>query len=310
MSAEDLAAHVARRMSETGRRPGAAVSVEELLREVAPYESCRTSLELATKAEYDLAMLELLDSEELVVIREPGLKEAVREEREQPEPDLEFLEAHRDARLRLELGALPGDFGPGLPASGEPADEEEPAGEEPAPQEPTAEGAGGGEGPAAADAPPEGTEREDEGKAPPRDQEGWDPTGGSPGAPAGGAQERPRRPYPGVASLEEAAGIDREAALRGLPGRGSGGMGLGAAGRPSPRAPGRGTGCPGCGGSLPDLEGLRFCPHCGAEVLLPCPDCDAGLRPGWSYCPRCGARAAGSGRGESGGEGSGRGERE
>lgn len=151
MSAERFAHLVVRRLQETGRRPGAAFSVRGLLSELLPYEVARSELPLATKAEYDLAVLALLGDEERVVLRDPELARAVEEERESPEPGLAFLEEFPECRLRLNLNALPGDFGPGLPADHGPVEE----------------GEGPGEG-AVGDAPREGSEQ----------SEGWDPTGG------------------------------------------------------------------------------------------------------------------------------------
>jgi hypothetical protein len=50
-----------------------------------------------------------------------------------------------------------------------------------------------------------------------------------------------------------------------------------------------GSDCPWCRGSLPDRPGLRFCPHCGADVrVVPCPACQEPLEPGWRFCVRCG----------------------
>lgn len=51
------------------------------------------------------------------------------------------------------------------------------------------------------------------------------------------------------------------------------------------------TNCVACGLSLPDVEGLRFCPHCGADqTAVPCERCGAPIRDEWNFCIRCGAR--------------------
>lgn len=49
--------------------------------------------------------------------------------------------------------------------------------------------------------------------------------------------------------------------------------------------------CVACGLTLPDVEGLRFCPHCGADqTAVPCERCGAPIRDEWNFCIRCGAR--------------------
>ena len=58
--------------------------------------------------------------------------------------------------------------------------------------------------------------------------------------------------------------------------------------------------CRSCGGELPVVDGVavRYCPHCGAaRPERTCPECDAELKPEWTYCPACGARASPSGGG-------------
>lgn len=47
--------------------------------------------------------------------------------------------------------------------------------------------------------------------------------------------------------------------------------------------------CRSCGGDLPRRDGVRFCPHCGADQLAwPCPACGEEVERGWSYCAMCG----------------------
>jgi hypothetical protein len=54
----------------------------------------------------------------------------------------------------------------------------------------------------------------------------------------------------------------------------------------SPPAP-----CTRCGEELPEVEGLRFCPTCGAEQREPsCAGCGAQVDPAWSFCVHCGVR--------------------
>jgi predicted RNA-binding Zn-ribbon protein involved in translation (DUF1610 family) len=49
------------------------------------------------------------------------------------------------------------------------------------------------------------------------------------------------------------------------------------------------TPCRSCGGDLPQREGVRFCPACGADQWCwPCPACGEEVERGWSYCAMCG----------------------
>lgn len=50
-----------------------------------------------------------------------------------------------------------------------------------------------------------------------------------------------------------------------------------------------GSACPDCGGDLPVRDSLRFCPHCGTNVLLaPCTSCGEVLERSWKFCLSCG----------------------
>jgi hypothetical protein len=65
--------------------------------------------------------------------------------------------------------------------------------------------------------------------------------------------------------------------------------------RPAARsapAPGRATRCVSCREALPDADGLRFCPHCGADQsAVACERCGTPIQRGWKFCIRCGARS-------------------
>lgn len=64
--------------------------------------------------------------------------------------------------------------------------------------------------------------------------------------------------------------------------------------RAEPRARVSVTDCPECARALPDRESVRFCPHCGANVLeAPCPNCGEPLDRQWSFCIACGVPARG-----------------
>lgn len=47
--------------------------------------------------------------------------------------------------------------------------------------------------------------------------------------------------------------------------------------------------CRRCAAPLPPVEGVRFCPACGADQLAPtCAECGAEIVEGWRYCAFCG----------------------
>ncbi|MFO7586660.1 MAG: zinc ribbon domain-containing protein [Gemmatimonadota bacterium] len=94
-----------RRLEETGVPPEAGIGVAELHRRLIPYSLCRESLALATKAEYDLALLRLLADESRIRVPELALREAVRRELETPEPALGIL--HRFAASEVRPAGAP-----------------------------------------------------------------------------------------------------------------------------------------------------------------------------------------------------------
>ncbi|MDT8435997.1 MAG: zinc ribbon domain-containing protein [Gemmatimonadota bacterium] len=100
-----------RRLAEEAMPDGAALAVAELHRRLVPYALCRETLELATKAEYDLALLRLLADEDRIAVAEPGLREAVRRELESPEPGLGLLHRFAASEIRPASG-VPASAGP------------------------------------------------------------------------------------------------------------------------------------------------------------------------------------------------------
>lgn len=51
--------------------------------------------------------------------------------------------------------------------------------------------------------------------------------------------------------------------------------------------------CIDCGEALPQVNELRFCPHCGTDqTQLPCARCSTPLRADWKFCIRCGTPRA------------------
>lgn len=207
-----LARLLAERLDEEDERVGAALTVGELLDRYVPYEVARGSLELATKSEYDLVVLEFLADRRLIVLRDPVVGEVATEELETPEPGLASLRDHRDVALRLDLATISGGY-----RGGEDGEDEEPS----------------------VDA-------------------AWDPTGGVEARPV------PEEDQGDTTARPEQAGAPDDAE------------------------------CRDCGRALPlaaDVS-VRFCPHCGtARPDRSCPECGTRLRPDWSYCPACGARA-------------------
>lgn len=257
-----MARLLAERLEEEGEPAGAEISVGELLERYVPYEVARRSLELTTKSEYDLMVLEFLADERLTALGDPEVAEAAGEELETPEPDLDPLEEHGDATLRLDLATISGGY-----RGSEPEAEDASADDEKAPE-------GGG---------------------------AWDPTGGVDSRP----EPEPDEGGGGGADLPVDIGPGPEAGGREGGARAGGGGREGGAGPEDEGAEGRrgaGADCRRCGGSLPvDAEvPVRFCPRCGAaRPERACPECDARLRPEWTYCPSCGTHASPSGSGGS-----------
>lgn len=57
----------------------------------------------------------------------------------------------------------------------------------------------------------------------------------------------------------------------------------------APEAPAAAADCRRCATPLPPVEGVRFCPACGADQLAPtCGECGAEIVEGWRYCAFCG----------------------
>lgn len=177
-----------RRMADEQVGADDPVAVAELHKRLLPYHMCRDRLGYATKAEYDVALLRLLDDDQRIAVSEPALREAVRAEIRHPEPGLAFL--HRFAASEVRLLAAPATSDAGAGPNGD--------------------------------------------------------SGASTPAAAGPAD-------------------------------------------PTPAA--TGDVCRVCSASMPALEGVRFCPSCGADQVVPtCDGCGAEVEVAWAYCAFCGAR--------------------
>jgi len=94
-----LAGLLRSRLAETGD-PLRVVTLSELLLSILPYPVARAALDLAGKAEYDLAMLGFLRRGDLVQV-DPAVVAAVEREAESPEPSLAFAAGLGDSVLRL-----------------------------------------------------------------------------------------------------------------------------------------------------------------------------------------------------------------
>ena len=103
-------------------------------------------------------------------------------------------------------------------------------------------------------------------------------------------QSEIRQPEPGLAFLHRFAAS--EIRLKGAPAERSSGPGP-ASTDPDPvpvsAAASGPAGCRRCAAPLPRVEGVRYCPACGADQLVPtCADCGAEVDEHWSYCGFCG----------------------
>jgi len=78
-----------------------AVTIAELHKRLLPYHACRDTFQFASKAEYDLELLQLLGDNERVEVSEPGLVDAVLSESQQVEPGLGFLQRFAASEIRL-----------------------------------------------------------------------------------------------------------------------------------------------------------------------------------------------------------------
>lgn len=265
MKTERMARLLARRLEE-GERTGAEaeVSVGDLLERYVPYRAARRALELTTKSEYDLLVLEFLADRRLTVLDDPEVAEAAARELDTPEPGLGPLEEHADAALRLDLASISGGYSGGGSRSG--GDDE-----------------AGGEGRSGAAA--DGSEG------------AWDPTGGVEARPADlPTADADVAETAGTGDVDEAAETDDVDEAYDTDDTDD------VDGGPEGEEPGdeEESDCRRCGEPLPvDAEvPVRFCPHCGtSRPERACPECDTALEPGWTYCPACGARASPSGGG-------------
>lgn len=255
LDGRSLAELLRERLEGTGPGGVTTVSVAELHRALIPYPSCREALGFATKAEYDLALLRLLEDAEVVEIAEAALAEAVREELESPEPGLAFLKDFAASPLEIRLA-------PKREGDREDAGEDD--------REDDREEVGEGDGEDASGPRPPDAETAEEGRAGlDASSSAWlaaleEPAAAPPGRDAGTEPDRPLEDAPADEARVDAA---TEPAAR----------------------------CRSCDGELPLREGVRYCPHCGADQeVVRCGRCGEVLETDWKYCPRCGGAVDGS----------------
>lgn len=99
-AAPALAELLARRAGAAWIEDRAALPLAEVLGRHLAYPVCRDELGFASKAEYDLAVLRLLDDPDLLVPEDPALTEAVQDELVSAEPSLRVLASLEEVGLR------------------------------------------------------------------------------------------------------------------------------------------------------------------------------------------------------------------
>lgn len=104
LSVQALSEVLVERLEASGLGQRAHISVSDLQRSWIPYAECRNRLGFATKAEYDLALLRLLNDQGVVVAGDDELTAAVQKELSSPEPGLSFLESFGSSELELNRG--------------------------------------------------------------------------------------------------------------------------------------------------------------------------------------------------------------
>ncbi|HKK26747.1 MAG TPA: zinc ribbon domain-containing protein [Gemmatimonadota bacterium] len=113
MSAVALGRLLVRRMEEEGGGSGEPLTVADVRSRLLPYRLCRSELDLATKAEYDLALLGLLSEPDLVEVENEELREAVARELSSAEPELDVLRGFDSTVVGLGPGLTGGKIGRG-----------------------------------------------------------------------------------------------------------------------------------------------------------------------------------------------------
>lgn len=93
---------LARRLAEEGREPGAPVTVAALCKTLLPYNACRDTLGVASKGEYDVALLRFMRTGGVLSL-DRELAKAVDSELANPEPGLAFLRNFAAAKIAVHI---------------------------------------------------------------------------------------------------------------------------------------------------------------------------------------------------------------
>jgi hypothetical protein len=246
-------------------------TVAEIYQKLVPYGVHRSRLGVEMNGDYEDALLRLLAGEgEYLRIQSDPARQRIKRELESSNPNTGIYREFAAVGVRLNADRIP---------AGSVRGEEDPSSS----ADPVPPAAGTASSPhlfELADAVEEETPAEPARKGP---AAGGSLAGGKGGFP-GGLKE---------ATTASATGSARSADSPSAPV--SGGKGGGAAGQalPTPQmttgAGQRPTSCPGCSRGLPDRASLRFCPHCGVNVLeRGCPACSEPLEWAWAFCVACG----------------------
>jgi hypothetical protein len=97
-----LAGLLTARLAEEGRAPDAPVTVASLTKTLLPYRRCREALGVASKGEYDVALLRFMRDGDVLAL-DPELAEAVDGELANPEPGLAFLRNFAAAKIAVHI---------------------------------------------------------------------------------------------------------------------------------------------------------------------------------------------------------------
>jgi Double zinc ribbon len=240
-------------LSETAAVSPSALTIADLYQHLVPYRSVRMELDVLELAQYEHALLRLLAGEgELVRVLDEDARRELAAELSSPNP---ILGIYRDyAGVGVELRDVPERVERRAP---EPSAEPAPR---PAPR------------PSGKLTPPTPA---------PADAVRVARPGSVPEAPPAVETAPEASPPPQLfAESDRVAASFPRPAHRDRP----------APAARAPSSPQRTPRCVSCREPLPDVEGVRYCPHCGADQsAVACGSCGTLIQRGWKYCIRCGA---------------------
>jgi hypothetical protein len=240
--------------------------VAELYQSLVPYRHNRRELEIDSNEEYEVVLCRLLAGERALLSGDDVMKETIREELTNPNPNTTIYREFASSRVVLVPDAL------------RRADVSE----------------------RALDGPPSPAPRGSPTLAPsrpPTPAPSWPAASAAPGSPRvspaiGPLPPRPHASPPAPPPAPRASGARRADPLPSPPPR------------PSGRATGTGPTadisspagqCRFCGGALPAGRRVVFCPNCGQNLAIQrCPACGSELEISWKFCVTCGRGAGGT----------------